>query len=72
MGQTRAFLRLDQDRKRASGASGNMAVVPAVPCRHEQPESDSGFQGNGTNDWQYRELVLDIPRNAQWIPLASP
>ncbi len=23
----------------------------------------------GTTEWQYRELILDVPRNSQWIPL---
>lgn len=36
--------------------------------------SASGAQGaavnvTGTTDWQYRELVMQIPRNTQWLPL---
>lgn len=23
----------------------------------------------GTTEWQYRELVMDVPRNSQWLPL---
>jgi hypothetical protein len=28
-----------------------------------------GFRVSGTTDWQYRELVMDVPRKSQWMPM---
>jgi hypothetical protein len=54
----------------APPGGSNMAVGAGLFISASDTNTPTlGFRVTGTTDWEYRELVMDIPRNSVWIPM---